>query len=178
MEAVEAVEAMTPTMGREIERKFLVEGTGWRMGEGIEYCQGYLSTVKERTVRVRRAGDKAYLTIKSVNVGATRSEYDYEIPVPDANEMLEHLCRRPLVEKRRYRVEHAGLMWEIDEFSGENEGLVLAEVELTREHLAVQRPPWVGKEVTDDPRYFNANLVEHPYQKWSHDTDSNSVATT
>ena len=165
-------------MGREIERKFLVDGTGWRTGPGIEYRQGYLSSVKERTVRVRRAGEKAYLTVKGVNVGASRSEYEYEIPVSDANEMLEQLCPRPLVEKRRYRVEHAGLTWEIDEFSGENAGLVLAEVELTSEELEILRPPWVGKEVTDDPRYFNANLVEHPYQTWSHDPGVTSAATT
>lgn len=158
-------------MGREIERKFLVDGTGWRTGQGVEYCQGYLSTVKERTVRVRRAGEKAYLTVKGVNVGSVRSEYEYEIPVRDACEMLE-LCRRPLVEKRRYRVEYAGLTWDIDEFTGVNEGLVLAEVELTSDKVAVQRPPWVGKEVTDDPRYFNANLVKYPYRHWSSDTAS------
>ena len=164
-------------MGREIERKFLVKGTGWRTGQGVEYRQGYLSTVKERTVRVRRAGGKAYLTMKGVAVGATRSEYEYEIPVKDADEILERLCQRPLVEKRRFRVEYAGLTWEIDEFSGENEGLVIAEVELTSENRPVQQPPWVGKEVTDDPRYFNANLVGHPYRQWSDGTGSDGAAT-
>jgi adenylate cyclase len=165
-------------MGKEIERKFLVDGTGWRTGPGVEYRQGYLSSVKERTVRVRRAGEKAYLTVKGVNVGSSRSEYEYEIPVLDAKEMLEQLCPRPLVEKRRYRVEHAGLTWEIDEFSGENAGLVLAEVELTSEELEIQRPPWVGKEVTGDRRYFNAHLVEHPYQTWSDDPGATSAAMT
>jgi len=165
-------------MGREIERKFLVDGTGWRTGRGVEYRQGYLSTVRERTVRVRRAGEKAYLTVKGANVRATRSEYEYEIPLSDAIEMLEQLCSRPLVEKRRYRVEHAGLTWEIDEFSGENAGLVLAEVELTSEQLEIQRPPWVGKEVTDDPRYFSANLVEHPYRMWSDALGAAGAATT
>ena len=165
-------------MGKEIERKFLVDGTRWRTGPGVEYVeylQGYLSTVKERTVRVRRAGEKAYVTIKGVNVGATRSEFEYEIPLPDANEMLQHLCQRPLVEKRRYRVEHAGLTWEIDEFAGANEGLVLAEVELASEAIVVQPPPWVGRDVTDDPRYFNANLVEHPYRTWSDPPGSGSA---
>jgi adenylate cyclase len=166
------------TMGREIERKFLVKGTRWRTGQGVEYRQGYLSTVRERTIRVRRAGEKAYLTMKGVNVGATRSEYEYEIPVQDADEILEQLCQRPLVEKRRYRIEYAGLTWEIDEFTGENEGLVVAEVELTSEGLAVHQPPWIGQEVTDDPRYFNANLVEHPYRTWSDDLGEAGAATT
>lgn len=165
-------------MGREIERKFLVDGTGWRTGQGVEYCQGYLSTVKERTVRVRRAGEKAYLTMKGSNVGATRPDYEYEIPVLDANEILEHLCQRPLVEKRRYRVEYVGLMCEVDEFSGENEDLVLAEIELPSEEVTVQPPPWVGKEVTDNPRYFNAHLVKHSYRKWSDDTCSPDPETT
>ena len=163
-------------MGREIERKFLVDGTGWRTGQGVEYRQGYLSTVKERTVRVRRAGEKAYLTIKGANVGSTRCEYEYEIPVADADEILD-LCPRPLVEKRRYRVDYAGLTWEIDEFTGAKEGLVLAEVELTSADVAVRQPPWVGKEVTDDPRYFNANLVEYPYRNWSSDTGSTEPAS-
>jgi CYTH domain-containing protein len=165
-------------MGREIERKFRVKGTEWRIGQGIKYRQGYLSTVRERTVRVRRAGEKAYLTMKGVNVGAMRSEYEYEISVQDADEMLDQLCQRPLVEKRRYRVEYAGLTWEIDEFTGENEGLVVAEVELTSEELEVQQPPWVGQEVTGDPRYFNANLVAHPYRTWSDDTGEAGAATT
>ena len=154
-------------MGREVERKFLVVGAEWRQTSGVVYRQGYLSTVKERTVRVRTAGDRAYLTIKGKVVGATRSEYEYAIPTRDAEGMLADLCERPLIEKRRYRVEHAGLTWDVDEFLHENGGLVLAEVELEREGQVVQRPAWVGKEVTDNPRYFNANLTWHPYQEWS-----------
>ena len=154
-------------MGREVERKFLVVGAEWRQTSGVVYRQGYLSTVKERTVRVRTAGDRAYLTIKGKVVGATRSKYEYAIPTRDAEGMLADLCERPLIEKRRYRVEHAGLTWDVDEFLHENAGLVLAEVELEREGQVVQRPAWVGKEVTDNPRYFNANLTRHPYQEWS-----------
>ncbi len=153
-------------MSKEIERKFLVKGNGWREGEAKTFRQGYLSTVKERTVRVRAAGDKAYLTIKGLTQGATRAEYEYAIPVKDAEEMLDTLCERPLIEKRRYVVEHAGLTWEVDEFFGENAGLVIAEVELESEEQPFDKPPWVGDEVTHDPRYFNANLVAHPYSKW------------
>jgi CYTH domain-containing protein len=122
--------------------------------------------VKERTVRVRTAGEKGFLTIKGISVGATRSEYEYEIPVSDANEMLDRLCERPLIEKIRYRVPHAGLVWEIDEFEGENRGLIIAEVELKDERQSVTLPGWVGREVTGDSRYFNANLVAKPFTTW------------
>ena len=154
-------------MAKEIERKFLVKSDSWRGQEaGKRYRQGYLSTAKERTVRVRTAGDKGYLTIKGISVGASRSEYEYEIPVADANEMLDRLCERPLIEKTRYRVPHDGLVWEIDEFEDENSGLIVAEVELKDEHQSVTLPDWVGQEVTGDPRYFNANLVAKPFSKW------------
>ena len=154
-------------MAKEIERKFLVQDDSWRGQQaGKAYRQGYLSTEKERTVRIRTAGDQAFMTVKGVSSGATRSEYEYEIPVRDANEMLDHLCKKPLIEKTRYRVQHDDLLWEIDEFAGENGGLVLAEVELKDENQEVSRPKWVGREVTDDPRYFNVNLVAHPFSKW------------
>ena len=154
-------------MAQEIERKFLVKGDSWRPhGEGKQYRQGYLSTVKERTVRVRAAGDRGFITVKGINAGATRSEYEYEIPLADANEMLDGLCERPLIEKTRYRIPFAGLVWEVDEFEGENRGLLLAEVELENENQAVSIPIWVGQEVTGDPRYFNSNLVAHPFSKW------------
>jgi adenylate cyclase len=154
-------------MAKEIERKFLVKSDSWRGQEaGKRYRQGYLSTAKERTVRVRTAGDKGYLTIKGISVGSSRSEYEYEIPVADANEMLDRLCERPLIEKTRYRVPHDGLVWEIDEFEGENSALIVAEVELKDEHQSVALPDWVGQEVTGDPRYFNANLVAKPFSKW------------
>ena len=154
-------------MAKEIERKFLIKDDSWRgQGSAKRYRQGYLSTVKERTVRVRTAGENGFLTIKGITVGASRAEYEYEIPVMDANEMLDRLCERPLIEKTRYRIAHSDLVWEIDEFEGENRGLIIAEVELKDEHELVTLPDWVGKEVTGDPRYFNANLVARPFTTW------------
>ncbi len=154
-------------MSVEIERKFLLKGDGWRaLGTGIPYRQGYLSTVPGRSVRVRLVRDKGYLTIKGIAVGATRAEYEYEIPAEDASEMLTNLCERPLIEKVRYRVEHHGLTWEIDEFDGDNAGLIVAEVELDAEDQAISLPDWVGKEVTGDPRYYNASLIANPYTRW------------
>jgi CYTH domain-containing protein len=154
-------------MAEEIERKFLVRGDGWRDAPATAYRQGYLSTTAERTVRVRVAGETAKLTVKGASRGATRAEFEYEIPVEDAEAMLEGLCERPLIEKRRHRVPYGGLTWEVDEFFGENRGLVVAEVELEREDQEFEKPPWVGSEVTADPRYFNANLVRHPFRRWS-----------
>lgn len=154
-------------MAKEIERKFLVLGDGWKRGiTGVSYRQGYLSTVKERTVRVRTVGDKGFLTIKGVTVGVTRNEFEYSIPTADADALLNDLCEKPLIEKTRYKVQHAGLTWEIDEFFGENHGLVVAEVELKDEHQAIDRPAWVGKEVSGDARYFNSNLIKTPFTKW------------
>jgi adenylate cyclase len=135
-------------------------------GHRKRYRQGYLSTVKERTVRVRTAGDKGYITVKGISVGATRSEYEYEVPLADANEMLDRLCECPLIEKIRYRIPTGDLTWEVDEFEGENRGLITAEVELTTESQAVPLPDWIGAEVTGDSRYFNSNLVAHPFSQW------------
>ena len=154
-------------MGKEIERKFLVRGDSWRAGaHGKRYRQGYLSTVKERTVRVRVAGDQGYITIKGITVGAARAEYEYEIPLADANQMLDTLCERPIVEKTRYRLPQDNIVWEIDEFEGDNRGLIVAEVELKDEHQSYPKPDWLGEEVTGDPRYFNANLVAKPFTTW------------
>lgn len=152
-------------MGVEIERKFLLK-EGWPKENGILYMQGYLNRDKERTVRVRIAGDKGYLTIKGKNKGAKRLEFEYEIPVDDAKEMLELLCEQPLVSKYRYKVAYGGLMWEIDEFLAENEGLIVVEVELSSEDEKVVLPSWIGKEVTGDPKYYNANLIQNPYCNW------------
>ena len=154
-------------MASEIERKFLVTGEDWRSGEATKYRQGYLNLDKDRTVRVRVAGDSAYLTVKGRTEGATRQEYEYRIPPDDANEMLTNLCHRPLIEKCRYLVRHGGLDWEIDEFFGDNAGLVVAEVELESEDQHFDRPAWLGEEVTSDPRYYNASLVQHPYHTWN-----------
>ncbi len=154
-------------MGKEIERKYLLKGSEWKsLAKGTSYRQGYLSTVKERTVRVRTIDDKGYLTIKGITVGASRVEYEYEIPASEANDMLTNLCEQPLIEKNRYKINFAGLVWEVDEFFGENDGLVVAEVELTSEDQKIDLPAWVGEEVTSDPRYFNSNLTKNPYKNW------------
>ncbi|MGI9319844.1 MAG: CYTH domain-containing protein [Thiogranum sp.] len=153
-------------MGTEIERKFLVKEGPWREAAAETYRQGYLSTVKERTVRVRTINDKGYLTVKGVSVGASRLEFEYEIPVADARELLDNLCEKPLIEKQRYKLDHGGLTWEIDVFFGDNEGLIVAEVELQSEDQVFERPDWVADEVTSDPRYFNANLINKPYSNW------------
>jgi adenylate cyclase len=154
-------------MGDEIERKFLVRDDRWRMrAMGTPYRQGFLSTEPERTVRVRVAGDRGWLTVKGVTVGARRAEYEYEIPLEDAARMLETLCLRPLIEKVRYTLRTGRHTWEIDVFEGDNAGLVVAEVELDSEDEEFERPAWLGEEVTDDPRYFNASLVAHPYKDW------------
>lgn len=160
-------------MATEIERKFLVKGEAWRVGaEGERYCQGYLSrgdgyAVADRTVRIRVAGVRAYVTIKGASHGIARLEYEYEIPMGDAEEMLSQLCDRPLIDKIRYKIPHQDLLWEVDEFLGENQGLIMAEVELETTDQAVVLPDWVGAEVSGDRRYFNAYLVDHPYRSWS-----------
>lgn len=154
-------------MGIEIERKFLVSGDGWRQGaEGKFYRQGYLCLDPDRTVRVRIAGDEGFLTIKGRTEGMTRNEFEYPILCAEASQMLEYLCCRPLIEKIRYTLVYKGRIWEIDEFGGENQGLILAEVELESESDQVELPPWIGAEVTGDPRYYNANLSQNPYRQW------------
>jgi adenylate cyclase len=155
-------------VGTEIERKFLVSGEDWRCSEPVFFCQGYLNHDRQRTVRVRIADDKAFLTIKGVNRGASRAEFEYEIPVADARQLIE-LCEQPLIEKYRHFVQVDQLTWEVDEFLGENRGLVIAEVELATEDQAITLPSWVGREVTDDPRYYNSNLSRNPYAGWSSD---------
>ena len=153
-------------MAIEIERKFLVRGDAWRQGApGLSYRQGYLSTDPERVVRIRVVGDRGWLTIKGKNEGVRRLEFEYSIPKNEAEQLLE-LCQRPLIEKRRYRRRVGEHIWEIDEFDGDNQGLVVAEIELNAADEAFERPPWLGDEVSDDPRYYNANLIETPYSRW------------
>jgi CYTH domain-containing protein len=155
-------------MAVEIERKFLVTDDSWRsLATGTLYRQGYIATEAGATVRVRLVGDRGYLTIKSKIGQISRTEYEYSIPASDAREMLDNLCQRPLIEKIRYKIPLAELIWEIDEFAGENEGLILAEVELPTENFSLDLPEWIGRDVSDDPRYFNANLVKYPFKKWS-----------
>lgn len=154
-------------MGIEIERKFLLKNDVWRdLAEGVYYRQGYLNSAMERTVRVRTINEKGFLTIKGVADGATRLEFEYEIPKDECNIMLDDLAEKPVIEKNRYKVDYKGLVWEIDEFFGENRGLIVAELELESEDQKFEIPEWVGKEVTGDPRYFNSNLINHPYTKW------------
>jgi adenylate cyclase len=152
-------------MAIEIERKFLVTGDDWRDSPAVYYSQGYLSRAKERTVRVRIAGDQAFLTVKGVSNGASRVEFEYAIPLEDGREMLA-LCEQPLIEKYRRKLPYAGYVWEVDEFLGDNLGLVIAEIELPSENAQFEKPSWIGEEVTSDPRYFNSALISHPWQKW------------
>jgi len=154
-------------MGVEIERKFLPAGNEWkRLAAGTAYRQGYLCADKERTVRVRTVGDQGFITVKGASIGLARLEYEYKIPIDDANALLDRLCQKPLIEKHRYKIDHAGFTWEVDEFSGENDGLVVAEIELESEGQLFDKPDWIGKEVTGDRRYFNANLIRYPYSQW------------
>lgn len=154
-------------MALEIERKFLLAGEGWRgLAEGIHYRQGYLCVDRQRTVRVRMAGHKGYLTVKGATTGLARREYEYEIPLADAQAMLDTLCPQPQIEKIRYTIPFRGCTWEVDEFFGMNEGLVVAEIELQREDQVFERPEWIGREVTDDPRYYNAALCAAPFSTW------------
>ena len=154
-------------MATEIERKFLVINNDYKQQSSPEYYkQGFLSTEKSHIVRVRIANDIGYITIKGISRGASRSEYEYEIPVKDAAEMLDTLCHKPLIEKYRYKVQFSNHIWEIDEFLTDNAGLVIAEIELCDENEAFDMPDWIGEEVTDDARYYNSNLITNPFNKW------------
>ncbi len=154
-------------MGIEIERKFLVQGDDWRgQSPGTVYRQGYVLSSQGRTVRVRVAGTTGFLTLKGGAQGLTRKEFEYEIPLAEAEELLLLMCDRPLIEKTRYHIPYEGLIWEVDEFAGENAGLILAEVELTSETQTVPLPTWIGAEVSSDPRYYNAFLSRHPFRLW------------
>ena len=155
-------------MATEIERKFLVRSADWRQqcDTGLRMRQGYMSGGELASIRVRVQGDQAFLNIKSATLGVWRREYDYPIPLRDAEEILEHLCARPLIEKTRYHVTHAGHTWEVDVFEGDNAGLVVAEIELDSEDEVFEKPAWAGDEVSHDPRYYNVCLVKHPYKEW------------
>ncbi len=154
-------------MGTEIERKFLVAPRNWEdLADGIVIRQGYLPTRDNRVVRVRFAGTAAFLTLKGPDGPGGRLEYEYAIPGADAEEILIHLCEKPIIEKTRYPIEFGGLVWEVDVFHSDNEGLVVAEVELESVGQEVPLPPWVTHEVTGDQKYSNASLVKNPYVKW------------
>jgi CYTH domain-containing protein len=154
-------------MAKEIERKFLVRGDEWRHGSIFEHCcQGYLITDSNCFVRICILGERAFLTIKGETEGISRLEYEYEIPLDDAQDMLNRLCIHPLIVKRCFAILYYSEKWQIDEFLQDNEGLILAEIELKAEDQHIHLPPWVGKEVSHDPRYYNINLTKHPYSKW------------
>ena len=155
-------------MAKEIERKFLVTADSWRSNAVAQsYCQGYIATaIQGQSVRVRLVGDQGYLTIKGPVSGISRAEFEYSIPATDAREMLDTLCAQPLIEKIRYRLPADGVVWEIDEFKGENAGLVIAEIELASESQSVVLPDWIGAEVSGQAKYYNASLVSNPYSKW------------
>ena len=156
-------------MGIEIERKFLVDHLPDVLPDPIEICQGYLSDQADRVVRVRSStgpsGGQGFLTIKGRTRGRVRQEFEYSIPLDDAHKLFD-LCMPPLVEKDRFLIEYQGHCWELDRFKGVNQGLMVAEIELTHPDQPVPLPPWVGAEVTDDPRYFNANLISNPFTTW------------
>lgn len=153
-------------MAVEIERRFIVVGDDWRgLAPGVQYRQGYLSVEKERTVRVRVVGDQAWLTLKSNISNVSRHEFEYPVPLADAQTIMGAMCPM-VVDKLRHRIEHGGFIWEVDEFFGDNAGLVLAEIELPDESTPFDKPAWIGEEVTEDGRYTNAYLSKTPYSSW------------
>ena len=160
-------------MGIEIERKFLVtDGTFRSLAKGLAYRQGYLAAQPACVVRVRTTAQRGYLTVKGLTTGISRTEFEYEIPLDDATAMLDTLCEKPLIEKKRYHIHQGGLIWEVDEFFGENQGLILAEVELSEQNRPLEKPDWIGREVSGDPKYYNSNLVRNPYKNWSRSCQS------
>ena len=161
------------TMGKEIERKFLVKSDVYKsLAQGTHYHQGYIPTVNGMTVRIRIAGEKAFITLKTRALGITRHEFEYPIPVEEAQQMLDLMCAKPQIEKYRYVVPAStpegdkGLCWEVDEFLGDNQGLTIAEIEVPAEDTVFDIPEWVGEEVTGDKCYYNSNLCKFPYKEW------------
>jgi adenylate cyclase len=154
-------------MAKEIERKFLVKSKAYRnLAEPVSFIQGYISRVPGKIVRVRLAGKQGFITIKGISTGYERDEFEYEIPATDAQQILEKLCEKPLVQKTRRTINFNEKTWIVDEFEGDNEGLIVAEIELKSSDETFDKPAWLGCEVTNDPRYYNSHLVVHPYQDW------------
>ena len=156
-------------MAIEIERKFLLRDESWRasVSRSTRLRQGYLTSEKHCSVRVRTSADAAWLNIKSITIGVERQEFEYPIPLSDADTLLDTLSQKPLIEKTRYYVEVGHHTWEIDVFAGDNLGLVVAEIELNAADEAFEKPAWVGEEVTEEVRYYNTQLARHPYSEWS-----------
>lgn len=155
-------------MALEIERKYLVINDKWKeniLSESV-LKQGYIAHQPNATVRVRIADSTAYLNIKSATTGITRAEFEYQIPLADAEQILEQVADSPFIDKTRYKVQWGNHVWDLDLFAGENQGLIMAEVELSSEDESFELPPWAGEEVSGDPRYYNASLVKHPYSQW------------
>ena len=154
-------------MPTEIERKFLLKNDSWKqqVEKSTVLKQGYLNSHAQRTVRIRIAGNLAFLTIKSKSEGISRQEFEYEIPVSEAESLLQ-ICEQPLIEKTRHLVTIQNHTWEIDVFEGENKGLILAEIELNSETEIFEKPDWIGQEVSEDNRYYNSQLIQHPFAKW------------
>ncbi|ABM03678.1 adenylate cyclase [Psychromonas ingrahamii 37] len=154
-------------MAKEIERKFLLDLTKLgSLDSGTLIRQGYITTIDKTVVRTRLAGDRAYLTLKGKNKGVTRTEFEYEIPVNDAQEIISELCNGPVVEKTRYLIVYSGHTWEVDIFHGDNDGLVVAEIELESEQETFELPHWITTEVSGDPKYYNSSLLDNPFKHW------------
>lgn len=154
-------------MPLEIEKKFLMKNSGWRdNAEGVLYKQGYIVRTPQKSVRIRTFKNRGYITIKGSKAGITRSEFEYEIPFAEATELLNDFCEKKFIEKTRYKIEFGGKLWEIDEFHGDNNGLIIAEIELNSPDEKFSLPPWIGEEVSHDSKYFNSNLIDFPYSKW------------
>ena len=156
-------------MATEIERKFLILNQDWQehVGAEVHIAQGYLASNEFSSTRIRIQDDKANINIKSATLGISRTEFEYVIPVDDAQQMINDLCVKPVIEKTRYFVRHNKHTWEIDVFSGDNEGLIVAEIELSSTDEAFETPSWIGEEVSNDARYYNVCLVKNPYNTWS-----------
>jgi CYTH domain-containing protein len=154
-------------MATEIELKFLVVGDAWReLAESEEVRQGYIPAVKDGVIRVRMVGNRGTLTIKGIMVKGSRLKFEYEIPERDANGLLANYCQQPIIEKTRYKIPYQGFIWEVDQFHGVNEGMIVAEIELADIDKQFAKPDWIGDEVTEDPRYFNSNLLANPFTRW------------
>lgn len=155
-------------MPLEIERKYLLKNDSWKgLAVGIFYKQGYLFDSNGKSVRIRIAGDTAFLTIKASKTGIVRDEYEYEIPMEDALDLLDNHCNDKVVEKTRYNITYKDKVWEVDEFHKDNQGLVVAEIELSDASENIEKPDWVGMEVSNDQKYFNSSLIDNPFCNWS-----------
>ncbi|MGB1039676.1 MAG: CYTH domain-containing protein [Flavobacteriales bacterium] len=154
-------------MATEIERKYLLKNDSWKqeVSSKNKIIQGYLSSKPERTVRIRITNNRGFVTIKSKNIGSLRKEFEYEIPIEDAEELIL-LCEKPIIQKTRYIVEHSSYSWEIDIFEGENQGLEVAEIELSQENEEFSIPNWIGQEVTNESKYYNSQLIINPFINW------------